>query len=255
MAQHCCLWDSSYPECPERFTSVINRCRDMKLIERCKELVPRMATKEEIMTVHTEDVYDLLKKTKGSTDEAQLEEMSSHYDAIYIHPTTFDLSLLACGSTIELVDNILDNKIQNGMAIIRPPGHHAMKAEYNGYCFFNNVAVAAQHALDNKGLNKILIVDWDVHHGQGTQRTFYDDPRVLYFSIHRFEHGTFWPNLRESDFDYIGADGGEGKNINVPLNKIGMTNADYLAIFQQLLLPVALEVFQVLFYISFHLFF
>jgi histone deacetylase 6 len=75
------------------------------------------------------------------------------------------------------------------------------------------------------------------------QRAFYDDPRVLYFSIHRFEHGKFWPNLRESDFDYVGGSGEAlGKNINIPLNKIGMTNADYLAIFQQILLPVSIEV-------------
>lgn len=242
MAQHCCLWDQTYPECPERFTSVINRCREMKLIERCKELKPRLATKEEVLTVHTEKHFALLEATKAVKDEAHLEELSSNYDAIYIHPTTFDLSLLACGSTIELVDNILDGNVQNGMAIIRPPGHHAMKAEFNGYCFFNNVAVAAQHALDNKGINRILIVDWDVHHGQGTQRAFYDDPRVVFFSIHRFEHGTFWPNLRESEFDFVGASGAEGRNVNVPLNKIGMSNADYLAIFQQLLLPIAIEV-------------
>lgn len=85
-------------------------------------------------------------------------------------------------------------------------------------------------------------MDYDVHHGQGTQRMFYDDPRVLYFSIHRYEHGTFWPNLRESDFDYIGEGKGAGYNFNVPLNKIGMTNADYLAIWQQILVPVATEV-------------
>lgn len=242
MALHRCLWDQSYPECPERFTSVITRCRELKLMERCKELKPRLATKEEILTIHTEEHFNLLQSTQNCTDEDHLEDLSSRFDAIYIHPKTFDLSLLSCGSTIELVDNILDGKVQNGMAIIRPPGHHAMTAEFNGYCFFNNVAVATQHALDNKGVNRILIVDWDVHHGQGTQRAFYDDPRVLYFSIHRFEHGTFWPNLRESDFDYVGGGAGAGKNINVPLNKVGMTNADYLAVFQQLLLPVALEV-------------
>lgn len=72
---------------------------------------------------------------------------------------------------------VVTGRVQNGMAIIRPPGHHAMKAEYNGYCFFNNVAIAAQHALDRLGLKKILVVDWDIHHGQGTQRMFYDDPR------------------------------------------------------------------------------
>lgn len=242
MALHRCLWDQTYPECPERFTSVINRCHEMKLIERCKELKPRKATKDEVLMVHTDKHFELLETTKDNKDEANLEEMSSKFDAIYIHPTTFDLSLLACGSTIELVDAIIDGSVQNGMAIIRPPGHHAMKAEFNGYCFFNNVAVAAQHALDNKGVNRILIVDWDVHHGQGTQRAFYNDPRVVYFSIHRFEHGKFWPNLRESDFDFVGEDEGKGRNINVPLNKPGMTNADYLAVFQQLLLPVALEV-------------
>lgn len=118
-----------------------------------------------------------------------------------------------------------------------------MKSEYNGYCFFNNVAIAAQHALDNRGLNRILIVDWDVHHGQATQRMFYNDPRVLYFSIHRYEHGMFWPNLRESDFDWIGEGVGKGFNFNLPLNKTGMTNADYLAIWQQILMPVAIEVF------------
>lgn len=117
-----------------------------------------------------------------------------------------------------------------------------MKAEYNGYCFFNNVAIAAQHALNNRGVGKILIVDWDVHHGQGTQQMFYDDPRVLYFSIHRFEFGKFWPNLRESDFDFIGEGEGRGFNFNIPLNKIGMKNSDYLAIWHQILLPVACEV-------------
>lgn len=141
-----------------------------------------------------------------------------------------------------MIDNILLNNIQNGMAIIRPPGHHAMKSEFNGFCFFNNVAIAAQLALDKHAVERVLIVDWDVHHGQATQRMFYDDRRVLYFSIHRYEYGTFWPNLRESDYDYIGEDKGQGYNFNVPLNQIGMTNADYLAIFQQILMPVAIEV-------------
>lgn len=156
--------------------------------------------------------------------------------------TSFDLSLLAVGSTIELIDAIVGARCQNGMAIIRPPGHHAMKAEYNGYCFFNNVAIAAQHALDTASAQRILIVDWDVHHGQGTQRMFYDDPRVVYFSVHRYEHGMFWPNLRESDYDYVGEAAGAGYNFNVPLNQTGMTNGDYLAIWQQLLMPVATEV-------------
>lgn len=240
-AEHRCLWDDGYPECPERFTRVLERCRELKLVERCAVIEPRMASEEEVLTKHTPEQLEILKSTRGSQDVAALEELSSHYDAVFIHPSSYDCSLLSAGSTIELVDAILEGRVQNGMAIIRPPGHHAMKAEYNGYCFFNNVAIAAQHALDKRGLKRILVVDWDIHHGQGTQRMFYDDPRVLYFSIHRYECGTFWPNLRESDFDCIGEGAGLGYNFNVPLNRIGMTNGDYLAIWQQLLLPVALE--------------
>ncbi|PSN48228.1 Histone deacetylase 10 [Blattella germanica] len=147
MSEHRCLWDSNYPECPERFTRVLER----------------------------------------------------------------------------------------------PPGHHAMKSEYCGYCFFNNVAIAATHALTHCGVSRILIVDWDVHHGQATQQMFYDDPRVVYFSLHRYEHGSFWPNLRESDYDFIGEGAGAGYNFNVPLNNVGMTDADYLAVFHQILLPMVTE--------------
>jgi histone deacetylase 6 len=115
MTQHTCLWDPNYPECPERLISVINRCHEMKLFERCEKLTPRLADKNEILAIHTEEHFNLLKTTSECTDNEKLEDLSSRYDAIYIHPTTFNLSLLACGSTIELVDNILDEKIQNGM--------------------------------------------------------------------------------------------------------------------------------------------
>lgn len=147
-----------------------------------------------------------------------------------------------------------------------------MKSEYCGYCFFNNVAIAAKRALEKGKASKILIVDFDVHHGQATQQTFYNDPRyvsylmfcrsvirvirnteyyvngeficfrVLYFSTHRYEHGRFWPNLEESNFNYIGSSDGIGFNCNVPLNKTGMGNADFLTIWHQLLLPLAYQV-------------
>ncbi|KAH8266823.1 hypothetical protein KR026_004810 [Drosophila bipectinata] len=241
MSLHCCLWDKEHYECPERFTRVLERCRELNLAERCLELPSRIATKAEILRLHTEEHFERLKATSGIRDDVRMEELSSRYDSIYIHPSTFELSLLASGSTIELVDQLITGSAQNGMAIIRPPGHHAMKAEFNGYCFFNNVALAAQHALDIHKLQRILIIDYDVHHGQGTQRFFYNDPRVLYFSIHRFEYGSFWPHLDESDYHAIGSGPGTGYTFNVPLNRTGMTNGDYLAIFQQLLLPVALE--------------
>ncbi|KAI4493221.1 hypothetical protein M0802_009509 [Mischocyttarus mexicanus] len=241
MVDHKCLWDDNYPECPERLTRILERCNELGLLNRCKLIQPRSCTENEILQVHTQKQIDILKDTNGSMDLDKLETLSSKYDAIYINSSTFKLSLLAVGSTINLVESICKGDIQNGMAIIRPPGHHAMKSEYCGYCFYNNVAIAAKKALNDNLANKILIVDWDVHHGQATQQMFYDDSRVVYFSIHRYENGTFWPNLEESDFHYIGEGLGEGYNFNIPLNKTGMTNADYIAIFQQVLLPMAYE--------------
>ncbi|KAJ8683629.1 hypothetical protein QAD02_019421 [Eretmocerus hayati] len=241
MAEHKCLWDEGYPECPQRFTRVIERCEDLGLIKQCKLIPPRLAEHHELLLKHTPAHIEILKSTENCHDLPKLEELASKYDAIYFHPSTYRLSLLATGSTINLVESICKGHVQNGMAIIRPPGHHAMKAEYCGYCFFNNVAVAAEIALRNNWAKKILVVDWDVHHGQATQQMFYNDPRVVYFSIHRYEHGEFWPNLRESDYHFVGDGPGEGFNFNIPLNKIGMTNADYIAIFQQVLLPMAYE--------------
>lgn len=241
MTEHRCLWDPNYQECPERFTCVIDRCKELGLLERCQPISAREATEDEVLRLHSQEHLDRLKATEGCEDAESLEALSAHYDAIYIHPTTYRLSLLSVGSTIELVDQIVKGKVQNGMAIIRPPGHHAMKSEYCGYCYFNNVALAADYALNELGITRILIVDWDVHHGQATQQMFYSDPRVVYFSIHRYEHGTFWPNLRESEFDYIGEGEGCGFNFNIPLNKTQMQDSDYMAVFHQILLPVATE--------------
>ncbi|XP_026319696.1 histone deacetylase 6 isoform X2 [Hyposmocoma kahamanoa] len=240
MAEHRCLWDENYPECPERLIGVIDRCRELNLIEQCKEYPPRAATKEELCVLHSPSVYELMETTHLNQDLEYLEEVSSRYDAIYIHPSTHELALIAAGSTIDIVDRVITGEIHNGAAFVRPPGHHAMRAEPCGYCFYNNVALAAKHALD-KGVNRILIVDWDVHHGQATQQMFYDDPRVVYFSIHRYEYGAFWPSLRQSDFHYIGCGQGKGYTFNVPLNQTGMQDADYLAIWHQLLLPMAVE--------------
>lgn len=240
MVNHYSLWDPNHPECPQRFAEIIKRCEALNLLDRCKYISPREALPEEIQRFHSKNMITLLQDCQTKTAD-ELEEISSYYDSIYICRETYRLAMLAAGSTIELVKALCNDEIKNGMAIVRPPGHHALQSEYCGYCFFNNVALAAEYALRKFNLSRILIVDWDVHHGQATQRVFYDDPRVLYFSIHRFDHGKFWPNLRESNADYIGYSSGEGFNFNVPLNKIGLGNADYITIFHQILLPVAVE--------------
>ncbi|KAK8746020.1 hypothetical protein OTU49_017225, partial [Cherax quadricarinatus] len=241
MAEHRCLWDENYPERPERLLHTLERCRELGLLNRCETLVPRSATEEEVLKLHSPTHLAFLWSTKGEADYNKLEALSAHFDAIFLHPSTYENSLLAAGCTLDLVDAVASGKLQNGFALIRPPGHHAMESEICGFCYINNVALAARHALEKHGLSRILIVDWDVHHGQASQYAFYSDPRVLYFSIHRYEHASFWPHLRESNYNYVGEGAGRGFNFNVPLNKTGMRNEDYLAIFHQILLPVAYE--------------
>ncbi|XP_009871824.1 PREDICTED: histone deacetylase 10, partial [Apaloderma vittatum] len=154
---------------------------------------------------------------------------------------TYRCARLAVGATLQLVDAVMSGRVCNGMALVRPPGHHSQRNAANGFCLFNNVAIAAEYAKLKYGLQRILIVDWDVHHGQGIQYIFEEDPSVLYFSWHRYEHQEFWPSLKESDYDAVGLGKGKGFNINLPWNKVGMGNADYLAAFFHVLLPMAFE--------------
>jgi len=156
---------------------VFFRCNELGLLDRCTKIMPRPGTKGEVLLVHTQEHIDKLESICKTENYEQMEQTCSKYDAIYMNETTYDLSLLSVGCTVDLVDAVLNGKIQNGMAIIRPPGHHAMKAEYCGYCYFNNVAIAAKKALSSGKATKVLIVDFDVHHGQATQQMFYDDPR------------------------------------------------------------------------------
>ena len=219
----------------------------------------------------------------GKVDDLQAE--CCKHD-IYVNKDSLEVARLAAGSAIQLTKDIITGKVQNGMCVTRPPGHHAMKAEPNGFCLCNNVGIAAKYALANSfqkvesesatnqaclpclpsaclpclppaclpspeekenssspqiNVRKILIVDFDVHHGQGTQYAFYDNPNVLYFSIHRYEHGLFWPNLRESDFDSVGEGKAAGYNANLPLNSVGMSDFDYMSIVHQILLPIGQE--------------
>ncbi|XP_048252903.1 histone deacetylase 6-like isoform X2 [Haliotis rufescens] len=240
LARHFHAWNEDFTEKPERILEPFARCQALGLVNRCCRIQARPATESEILILHSRDHIRLLKETSSMSEE-QLKNLSQMYDYIYFHNHIYKSAQLALGGAIDLVDHVVTGRLRNGMAIIRPPGHHAMKEEFNGYCYLNNVAVSAKLALDNHNLKRILIVDWDVHHGQGIQSFFYDDPRVIYFSIHRYEHGIEWPHLRESDYDCVGVGAGRGYNINVPLNQVGCDNSDYLSIFQQILLPVAYE--------------
>ncbi|CAB4061941.1 unnamed protein product [Lepeophtheirus salmonis] len=212
MGDFYCEWDSTFSE---------YRCVDMK---------PIRAKDTEVTKFHDLELIEELKRISKITDLQELKEMAEKYERIYLHPDVFKCAMLAAGCSIELTRSVFQGKLKNGMAIIRPPGHHALQEKFN-----------VQKTGFDLGAERILIVDWDANHGQGIQRAFYNNNRVLYFSIHRYNNGRQWPNLRESDLDYIGAESGEGYNVNVPLNSTDNGDWEYLAIFQQLLIPLAYE--------------
>uniref|UniRef100_A0AAR2LIK8 Protein deacetylase HDAC6 n=1 Tax=Pygocentrus nattereri TaxID=42514 RepID=A0AAR2LIK8_PYGNA len=186
------------------------------------------------------EYIDRMKSTQKMTEE-ELKSVSEGYDSVYLHPDSFTCACLAVGSVLQLVDKVMTSELRNGFSVSRPPGHHAQTDQMNGYCMFNNLAVAARYAQKQHGVQRVLIVDWDVHHGQGIQYIFQDDPSVLYFSVHRYEDGSYWPHLPETDSSAVGTGRGEGYNVNVPWNKTGMQDGDYVAVFQKLLLPIAYE--------------
>ncbi|TRY97058.1 hypothetical protein DNTS_001463 [Danionella cerebrum] len=170
-----------------------------------------------------EEYLEAVKRTPEMSLE-ELKAFSMKFNDVYFHQNIYHCGRLAVGATLELVDAVMKKVVRNGLALVRPPGHHGQFSAACGFCVFNNVAIAAYYAKEKYNLNRVLIVDWDVHHGQGIQYSFEEDPSVLYFSWHRFENQSFWPNLTESDY-----------------TSVGMTNSDYLAAFFHILLPVAYQ--------------
>jgi len=148
-------------------------------------------------------------------------------------PKTYKAAWMAAGGVMEAVRAVLAGEISNAFALIRPPGHHALRDQAMGFCIFNNLAIGACYALKTHGLERVLIVDWDLHHGNGIQSIFYDDPRVLYFSLHRYPFFPWTGGPEE-----VGQGNGEGYTVNVPL-EFGCSDADYANVFRNLLLPIA----------------
>lgn len=164
-------------------------------------------------------------------------------DSIYFHQSTFDCARLAAGGAIEACRAVVRGDVRNAIAIIRPPGHHAECDQPSGFCIFNNVPIATrvcQNDFPNE-CRKVLILDWDVHHGNGVQHAFYDDPNVLYISIHVYKNMEFYPSLPDGNLDYCGRDAGLGKNVNIPWAEHGMGDAEYLHAFQEIVIPIATE--------------
>lgn len=232
---HCS--DSSHPERPERVSRIYQKLLDNNLVSRCCLLQSRLAKKSEITTKHSEKHYDFILSLENKTKE-EFERFEEGLDSIYLHENVTESALLAAGCTIELVEQVLNGNLQNGAAIVRPPGHHAVENCSMGFCHFNSVALAAMMAIEKFNLSRILILDWDIHYGNATHQMFEDDPRVLYFSLHRYDHNQFWPNLQEANYDAVGKGKGEGFNVHVAWNKSKIQSSSYLYAFDNLLLPI-----------------
>jgi acetoin utilization deacetylase AcuC-like enzyme len=192
------------------------------------KIEPRPATEAELESIHTPVYIRSIQSTAGK-DRVQLDPDTS------TSAHSFEIALLAAGGVLKASDLIMDGKIQNGFALVRPPGHHAEASRAMGFCIFNNIAVGAAYLQKKHGLKRILIVDWDLHHGNGTQHSFADSPEVLYFSTHQFPH---YPGT--GHWSEVGSGKGEGFTVNVPLHS-GKTDNDYIYIFTKILYPIATE--------------
>ena len=228
-----------HPERPNRIRSMWERLLNEGLVDACAVVEPRFATDGELLTKHTQQHISFVHSVKDVTDQDKLDELAEDYNSIYFHPAVTDAALLAAGCTIALMEDILSGHLVNGAAIIRPPGHHALTHCSMGFCHFNNVAVAAQVAIDKFRLQRVLIVDWDVHYGNGTHKMFETDPRVMLFSMHRYDNGGFWPHDSEANYTAVGKERGEGYNIHVAWNESMMGDPEYMLAFDKLLMPIA----------------
>lgn len=212
-----------HPESPQRLIAAYDMLDRTGLSEKLVKVPIRRATKEEILWVHNESYYNLIESADGQTRRLDPDTSTS--------PKSFEAAMKAVGGTLNAVDMILKGEINNALALVRPPGHHAEAGQAKGFCIFNNVAIAAEHAIRNLGCKKVAIVDWDVHHGNGTQNSFYGSDKVFYFSSHQYP---FYPG--SGDYSETGWGEGEGYTLNVPLMP-GYGNGDYIKLYNEVIAP------------------
>lgn len=187
---------------------------------------PRPATREELLPIHERGYLDLLESTAGR-DSVFLDSDAT------AGPKTYETALLAAGGFLRSLELIMEGKVRGAFAAVRPPGHHAEASQAMGFCFLNNVAVGAEFLVREYGLRRILVVDWDLHHGNGTEHAFYSRRDVLYFSTHQVPLYPGSGPVRD-----MGHGEGLGYNLNVPL-MAGKGDDDYLYAFTKILAPVA----------------
>jgi acetoin utilization deacetylase AcuC-like enzyme len=216
-----------HPESVRRAEVVMKGLTDEGLVENMARIEARPATREEVTRCHTPKYFEIAK----SDVEGGLPDLST--GDTHIMERSFDVALLAAGGVISAVDAVVEGRVKNAFCVVRPPGHHATPVKGMGFCLFNNIAIAARHAQAKHKIGKVLIADWDVHHGNGTQDVFYEDGSVLFFDTHQ---SPWYPGTGDA------SEKGTGKGLNCIINNpfpAGAGRAEVYGAFETRLIDAA----------------
>ncbi|KAM6966580.1 histone deacetylase 5 isoform 3-T3 [Tautogolabrus adspersus] len=259
MLKHQCVCGNAHihPEHAGRVQSIWSRLQETGLLGRCERIRGRKASLDEIQSVHSEFhtlLYGTSPLNRHKLDHKKLLGPISQKmyavlpcggigvdsDTVWNEMHSSAAVRMAVGSVIELAFRVAAGELKNGFAVVRPPGHHAEESTAMGFCFFNSVAITAKLLQQKLGVGKILIVDWDIHHGNGTQQAFYSDPNVLYISLHRYDDGNFFPGSGAPE--EVGSAAGVGFNVNIAWTggvEPPMGDVEYLTAFRSVVMPIA----------------
>jgi acetoin utilization deacetylase AcuC-like enzyme len=211
-----------HPENARRLAAVTQRLKETGIWDELKHISPRPATLDELELAHSESLVSLVRQT------AQRGGGMMDADTI-VSPASYKAALYAAGGTIEAVKAVMAGAASSAFALVRPPGHHATRSRSMGFCLFNNAAIAAAYALKNLGVGRLLILDWDVHHGNGVQDIFQNEPHVFYISLHQWPH---YPGTGRAE------ETGAGNIVNIPM-PAGSDDAAYAKVMDEIVAPLA----------------
>ena len=213
-----------HPENAKRLEAIMAHLKETGLIKQLTPVNPRPATAEELNYVHQASYISYIK-------DAASEGIDWLDADTVMSPDSYDAALYAAGGVIEATDAVISGKVNSAFALVRPPGHHATATAAMGFCLFNNIAIAARHAIKKHKIEKVAIIDFDVHHGNGTQEAFDSDPQVLYISTHQYPHYPGSGTIYET-----GSGAAQGSKVNIPL-PAGSGDNEYRQVFEQIIMP------------------
>jgi acetoin utilization deacetylase AcuC-like enzyme len=218
----------SHPENASRLEAIVAMLEKSGLKERLTHIPAHPALVEELLQVHDKKLVAMI--------QAVAESGGGWLDPdTFVSPGSYTAALYAAGGVINAVDAVMQGEVSSAFALVRPPGHHATPSRAMGFCLFNNIAIATKYALSQYQLERAAIIDFDVHHGNGTQEAFYDDPHVLYVSAHQYPH---YPGTGRAE--ETGQGEGKGTNINIPM-PAGYGDAEYRQVFEQIVVPALIR--------------